>query len=122
MDKKISLKVYYEENEMHYVRNCATIISEDTHPELKGMTEEEMIKYVQENIENMRAVDSDSSANLEEQVMYAEQDWDRYSGQSSKVVVEVATEEDIADSGGSDDDDDDDDDSGDDGGDDGGDD
>lgn len=94
MEKKTSLKVYFEETETYYKRLEAVIVNEDTHPELKGMSEEEMVKYVQENIESMNAVDSESSANLEEQVMYADQDWDRFYPYSTKTVVEVLKDED----------------------------
>ena len=94
MEKKPSLKIYLEEEETRYVRKVAVIVNEDTHPELKGMTEEEIKKYVEENISNMKALD-EHSANLEDQVYYAEEEWDKYYNESSNTVIEVATEEDL---------------------------
>jgi len=94
MENKKSIKVYFEEYETHYIRKASVVVNEDTHPELKGMSEEEMVKYVEENISSMKAVNPDI-ANLEDEVMYAEEDWDRYYNESSKTVVEVATDEDF---------------------------
>ena len=88
MEKKPSLKIYLEETEIHYVRKVAVIVNEDTHPELKGMTVEQMKEYVEENISNMKAVNSEYSANLEDQVMYGEEEWDKYYNESSQTVIE----------------------------------
>lgn len=92
---KPSLKVYHTETETRFVQKVPVIINEDTHPELKGMTAEQMKEYVEENISNMKAVNSEYSANLEDQVMYGEEEWDKYYNESSQTVIEVATEEDI---------------------------
>lgn len=113
MEKKPSLKIYLEETETRYVRKVAVIVNEDTHPELKGMDEEEMKKYVEENISKMKSM-SEYFENLEDRVYYAEEEWDKYHNQSSNTVIEVATEEDINEYGqgiqhGHDDDDDEDD-------------
>lgn len=95
MEKKPSLKVYFTETETHFTQKYAVIVNEDTHPELKGMSIEEMKKYVEENISKMKAVNSEYSANLEDEVMYAEEEWDRYYNESSQTVIEEATEEDL---------------------------
>jgi len=62
---------------------------------LKGMNIEEMKKYVEENISKMKAVNSEYSANLEDEVMYAEEEWNRYYNESSQTVIEELTEEDL---------------------------
>jgi hypothetical protein len=95
MEKKPSLKVYFTETETHFTQKYAVIVNEDTHPELKGMNIEEMKKYVEENISKMKAVNSEYSANLEDEVMYAEEEWDRYYNESSQTVIEELTEEDL---------------------------
>lgn len=92
---KPSLKVYHTETETRFVQKVPVIINEDTHPELKGMTVEQMKEYVEENISNMKAVNSEYSANLEDQVMYGEEEWDKYYNESSQTVIEEATEEDL---------------------------
>lgn len=107
MENKPSLKVYFTETETHFTQKVAVIVSEDTHPELKGMSLDEMKKYVEENISKMKAVNSEYSANLEDEVMYAEEEWDRYYNESSQTVIEEATEEDLASNEESDDEDDD---------------
>jgi len=95
MEKKPSLKVYYTETETHFVQKIATIVNEDTHPELKGMSLEEMKKYVEENMGNMKSIKSDYYSTLEDEVMYAEEEWDRYYNESSECVIEEATENDV---------------------------
>lgn len=95
MENKPSLKVYFTETETHFTQKYAVIVNEDTHPELKGMSIDEMKKYVEENISSMKAVNSEYSANLEDEVMYAEEEWDRYYNESSQTVIEEATEEDL---------------------------
>ena len=94
MENKPSLKIYLEEMETRYVRKVAVIVNEDTHPELKGMKFEEMKTYIKENISNMNSL-TDYYANLEEQVSYGEEDWDKYSPYHSETIIEIATEEDI---------------------------
>lgn len=95
MEKKPSLKVYHTETETRFVQKLPVIVNEDTHPELKGMTVEQMKEYVEENISNMKSVNSEHSANLEDEIMYAEEEWDKYYNESSETVIEVATEEDL---------------------------
>lgn len=92
---KQSLKVYHTETETRFVQKVPVIINEDTHPELKGMTVEQMKEYVEKNMSTMKAVNSEYSTNLEDQVMYGEEEWDRYYNEISQTVIEVATEEDL---------------------------
>jgi len=110
MENKPSLKIYFTETETHFTQKVAVIVNEDTHPELKGMTLDEMKKYVEENISNMKPTAPEYFSNLEDEVMCAEEEWDRYYNESSQTVIEEATEEDLASNEESDDEDDEDDD------------
>lgn len=93
---KPSVKIYFEEVENHYVRNEAVIINEDTHPELKGMTQGEMVEYVRNNMEKMKSTDEYSN-DLMEQAATMEQDWDKYTTSHTDYVVEPYSEEDSED-------------------------
>lgn len=67
-DEKPVLKVYYQESYVHFTSRGPIHISAETHPELEGMTLEEMKEYVKENKYDMKPVDSDYSENIVEEL------------------------------------------------------
>lgn len=69
MTKKPSVKFYYEMTEARWSRNDDIIINEDTHPELKGMTYDEMVEYIRNNMSTMKAVNSEYYSSLEEEAL-----------------------------------------------------
>lgn len=92
---KPSLKVYHTETETRFVQKVPVIINEDTHPELKGMTAEEMKQYVEENMSTMKALRPEYNNSLEDEVLFAEEEYDKYFDEEGRYVVDIATEEDI---------------------------
>ena len=66
MEKK-SIVINRIQEKVRVITLKDVIVNEDTHPELKGMTEQEMISYVKENIEVMKAIDPKYD-NLEKEV------------------------------------------------------
>ena len=92
---KPSLKVYHTETETRFVQKVPVIVNEDTHPELKGMTGEQMKAYVEENMSTMKAVRPEYNSSLEDEALFAEEEYDKYYGEGSKYVVDIVTEEDL---------------------------
>lgn len=68
-NKKVSLDVYMADGHYYVCWRGPITINEDTHPELKGMSKEQIEEYVKENAETMAAVDSDFYDNLWDQLM-----------------------------------------------------
>lgn len=95
MEKKPSLKVYNTESEIRFVQKVAVIVNEDTHPELKGMSVEEMKEYVEKNMSTMKAIRTEYYSSLEDELLYADEEYDKYFGEECNYLVEVATEEDV---------------------------
>ena len=92
---KPSLKLYRTETETLFVRKVAVIVNEQTHPELKGMTVEEMKKYVEDNMSTMKAVKPEYNNSLEDEVLFAEEEYDKYFDEKGRYNVDIATEEDL---------------------------
>lgn len=95
MENKPSLKLYHTETETRFVQKVPVIINEDTHPELKGMTPEEMKKYVEENMSTMKALRPEYNNSLEDEVLFAEEEYDKYYDGESEYNVDIPTEEDL---------------------------
>ena len=68
-NKKVSLDVYMADGHYYVCWRGPITINEDTHPELKGMSKEEIETYVKDNAETMAAVDSEYYDNLWDQLM-----------------------------------------------------
>ena len=92
---KPSLKVYHTETETRFVQKVPVIVNEDTHPELKGMTVEEMKAYVEENMSTMKAVKPEYNNSLEDEALFAEEEYDKYFDEKGRYNVDIATEEDL---------------------------
>ena len=68
-NKKVSLDVFMADGHYYVCWRGPITISEDTHPELNGMSKEEIEEYVKDNAETMAAVDSEYYDNLWDQLM-----------------------------------------------------
>jgi hypothetical protein len=68
-NEKVSLNVYMADGHYYVCWRGPITINEDTHPELKGMSKEEIENYVKENSQEMASVDSDFHDNLWDQLM-----------------------------------------------------
>ena len=67
-------------------------ISEETHPELAGMSKDEMINYVKENVYEMPSFSFDDYDSLGDELEDAEIEKEKYVPQSSEITVEVIHE------------------------------
>jgi hypothetical protein len=74
---KQQIIIYYQEIETHYVRKKGLVINEETHPELAGMTTEEMQDYVEQNLDSMSPL-SDAYENLQEEAEEEETERDKW--------------------------------------------
>lgn len=72
------LEVWLEESYTHYMSKGPIKISAETHPELEGMTLEEMKEYVKENAHEMSAVDNQYCDNIVEELKEYDPVKDKY--------------------------------------------
>lgn len=66
--EKPVLEVWLEESYVHYMSRGPIFISAETHPELEGMSLDEIKDYVRENKYDMAPVDSEYSENIIEEL------------------------------------------------------
>ena len=92
MEKKV-FKVFYQEIETNVIVRGPIEVSEETHPELKGKTEKEIIKYVQENAWDMKT-DSEYYESLAEELADADVVKDKIIPESNGILVELADDDD----------------------------
>lgn len=62
------VEVWLEESYVHYMSRGPIFISAETHPELEGMSLEELKEYIKENKYDMAPVDSEYSENIMEEL------------------------------------------------------
>ena len=92
MEKKV-FKVFYQEIETNVIVRGPIEVSEETHPELKGKTDEEIIKYVQENAWDMKT-SAEYYDNLAEELADADVIKDKIIPESTEIIVELAGDDD----------------------------
>jgi hypothetical protein len=63
-EKKPVVEVWLEESYVHYMSKGPIFISAETHPELEGMTLEEMKEYIQENKYDMAPIDNEYAEDI----------------------------------------------------------
>ena len=71
-NEKVSLDVYMADGHYYVCWRGPITINEDTHPELKGMSKEEIEEYVKDNAQTMASVDTEYYDNLWDQLMDAD--------------------------------------------------
>lgn len=67
-NEKPVVEVWLEETCVHYTSRGPMMISAETHPELQGMTLEEMKEYIKENAYDMTPIDSEYCENIVEEL------------------------------------------------------
>lgn len=67
-EEKPVVEVWLEESYVHYMSRGPIFISAETHPELEGMSLQEMKDYIMDNKYDMAPVDSDYSENIMEEL------------------------------------------------------
>jgi hypothetical protein len=85
MEKK-SIVINRIQEKIRVITLKDVIVNEDTHPELKGMTQEEMISYVKKNIENMKSIDP-TYDNLEKEVNFSPIKMEDYHIVEDNIIV-----------------------------------
>ena len=81
------LKVYIVSYEHVSNYRYSVTVNEETHPELKGMTQEEMKEYILNNAENMKST-SDSYDNLYEELSNSDIENDKWSNYNEEIQFE----------------------------------
>ena len=85
MEKK-SIVINRIQEKVRVITLKDVIVNEDTHPELKGMSEQEMISYIRENIEVMKPIDPKYD-NLEAEVSHSPIQGEEYFIADDNIVV-----------------------------------
>jgi hypothetical protein len=67
-EEKPVVEVWLEESYVHYMSRGPMFISAETHPELEGMTLEEMKEYIKENKYDMAPIDNEYAENIMEEL------------------------------------------------------
>ena len=67
-EEKPVVEVWLEESYVHYTSRGPIFISAETHPELEGMSLDEMKDYIMDNKYDMAPVDSEYSENIMEEL------------------------------------------------------
>jgi hypothetical protein len=93
MEKKPKVTVYFQDIELAVMSHASVEVGPDTHPELEGMTEDEMIEYIKENIYEMSAFRTEDYDSLGDEIEDSEIVREKYVNQDSKIVVEKSNEE-----------------------------
>ena len=86
-EESSKFKVYLTEIETNVITRGPIIVSEETHPELKGMSEKEVIDYVQKNAWDMKT-DSEYYESLGEELGDSDVVKDKIIPESSEIIVE----------------------------------
>jgi hypothetical protein len=97
MKKKI-FKVYHEEVNTNLVVRGPIEVSEDTHPELKGKTDDEIIQYIKDNAWEMKT-SNEYYDSLGEDLADSDIVKDKIIPESDSIIVELAGEEEDEDEG-----------------------
>lgn len=84
-EEKPVVEVWLEESYVHYMSKGPILISADTHPELEGMTLEEMKEYIKDNAYDMAAVDSEYCENIVEELGECDTVKDKYLDEEQNI-------------------------------------
>lgn len=79
------VEVWLEESYVHYMSKGPIFISAMTHPELEGMTLEEMKEYIEENKYEMAPVDSSYCENIVEELKECDTVKDKYLDEQENI-------------------------------------
>lgn len=79
------LEVWLEESYVHYMSKGPIYVSAKTHPELEGMTLEEMKEYVKENAYDMASIDSEYCDNIVEELKECDTVKDKYLDEEENI-------------------------------------
>lgn len=81
-----SVDVYLMDSHVYTCWRGPITVSEETHPELKGMTEKEIKEYVSKNASEMASVDSEFYDNLYDQLIDADYGKDKITGEEYEIT------------------------------------
>lgn len=79
------VEVWLEESYVHYMSKGPIFISAKTHPELGGMTLEEMKEYIEENKYEMAPIDSSYCENIVEELKEYDTVKDKYLDEQENI-------------------------------------
>lgn len=83
--EKPVVEVWLEESYVHYMSKGPIFVSAETHPELEGMTLEEMKDYIKNNAYEMGAVDSEYCENIVEELKEYDTVKDKYLDEEENI-------------------------------------
>lgn len=84
-EEKPVVEVWLEESYVHYMSKGPIFISAETHPELEGMTLEEMKEYIKDNAYEMESINSDYCENIIEELKECDVVKDKYLDEEENI-------------------------------------
>jgi hypothetical protein len=84
--ENVSVDVYLMDSHVYTCWRGPIRVNAETHPELKGMTEQEMKDYVSKNASEMTSIDSDYYDNLYDQLIDADYGKDKITGEEYEIT------------------------------------
>lgn len=84
-EEKPVVEVWLEESYVHYMSKGPIFISAETHPELEGMTLEEMKDYIKSNAYEMASIDSEYCENIVEELKECDTVKDKYLDEEENI-------------------------------------
>ena len=84
-EKNPVVEVWLEESYVHYMTKGPIFISAETHPELEGMTLDEMKEYIKDNAYDMAPLDSEYCENIIEELKERDTVKDKYLDEEENI-------------------------------------
>lgn len=85
-NEKPQVDVYLLDSHVYSCWRGPITVNEETHPELKGMSEQEIKEYVSQNASEMKSVDSEYYDNLYDQLIDADYRKDKVTNEEFEIV------------------------------------
>jgi hypothetical protein len=83
----MKIRINVEETFTTTITRESMVIDTEDYPELRGLTEDEISDYIDENVWNLKPVNSDIYSSLGEELMDKDVEYDNISGESTEFYV-----------------------------------
>ena len=88
----MKIRINVEETFTTTITRESMVIDTEDYPELRGLTEDEVSDYIDENVWNLKPVDSSFYSSLGEELTGKDIEYDNISGESTEFYVSEVVE------------------------------
>jgi hypothetical protein len=88
----MKIRINVEETFTTTITRESMVIDTEDYPELRGLTEDEVSDYIDENVWNLKPVNSDIYSSLGEELTDKDIEYDNISGESTEFYVSEVVE------------------------------